>query len=76
MRTKIKHVKLDKWAMPLAFEATIDLVGAGKLVYLWIGDSKGICRGTISDKKLYRLAKNIVKEFEKDASMKRRKDEG
>jgi hypothetical protein len=36
----------------------------GKLSYLWIGNDGAI--DTISDKKLYRFAKTIVKEFEND----------
>jgi hypothetical protein len=35
----------------------------GKGTYLWLGKD-GKCIGTISDKKLYRLAKAIVKQFE------------
>lgn len=38
---------------------------SGKQTYLWMGLSSGRCLGIISGQSLYRLAKTIVKEFEK-----------
>lgn len=43
---------------------------SGETTYLWFGID-GKCVGTFSGKKLHRLAKRIVKEFEK-AEAKRR----
>lgn len=46
---------------------TLELSGwlDGKRTYLWIGEANGPCRGILSDHKLYRLAKAIVKQFER-----------
>jgi hypothetical protein len=37
----------------------------GRWSYLWFGDHTDRCIGTLSGQRLYRLAKTIVKEFEK-----------
>ena len=36
----------------------------GKRTYLWFGDEKGFCIGTLDKRKLYRLAKAITNQFE------------
>ena len=37
----------------------------GRNTYLWFGDIEGkMCYGTLSEQKLYRLAKAIVRRFE------------
>lgn len=36
---------------------------AGRQTYLWFG-LNGRCIGTLSDQKLYRLAKAIIRQFE------------
>ena len=44
---------------------TVEIGGwlSGRLTYLWLGKD-GRCIGTISNQKLYRLAKAIVRQFE------------
>ena len=44
---------------------------SGKLTYIWFGDD-GKLIGSLSDQKLYRLAKAIVRQFEMDKVKKKR----
>jgi hypothetical protein len=37
----------------------------GRWSYVWFGDHTDRCIGTLSGQRLYRLAKTIVKEFER-----------
>lgn len=42
----------------------------GKQTYLWMGDSAG-CLGILDGPRLYRLAKAIVRQFERDKKVRK-----
>lgn len=64
----LKHQRIRTKVSMVSGEQRLKLGGwlSGRNTYLWFGDRTDSCLGVLGDRRLYRLAKAIVRHFEED----------